>query len=88
MGFVGLPLEAEGMVTETTGQARLMVALPEKHPMARKKDLRLEELSKEAYILWPRHLSPGSYDQLLSVFGGPVWGRQSQWFPQPEPFWA
>jgi hypothetical protein len=47
---------------------RLVVALPEKHPMARKNGLRLEELSKEAYVLWPRHLSPGSYDQLLSVF--------------------
>jgi DNA-binding transcriptional LysR family regulator len=68
VGFVGLPLEAEGMVTETTGRARLVVALPEEHPMARKNDLRLEELSKEAYVLWPRHLSPGSYDHLLSVF--------------------
>jgi DNA-binding transcriptional LysR family regulator len=68
VGFVGLPLEAEGMVTEATGRARLSVALPEEHPMARKKDLRLENLSKEAYVLWPRHLSPGSYDQLLSVF--------------------
>lgn len=68
VGFVGLPLEAEGMVTESTGRPRLVVALPEKHPMARKKDLRLEELSKEAYVLWPRHLSPGSYDQLLAVF--------------------
>ena len=68
VGFVGLPLEAEGMVTETTGRVRLVVALPENHPMARKKDLKLEELSKETYTLWPRHLSPGSYDQLLSVF--------------------
>ena len=68
VGFVGLPLEAEGMVTETTGRARLVVALPERHPMARKTDLKLEELSKEAYVLWPRHLSPGSYDGLLSVF--------------------
>ena len=68
VGFVGLPLEAEGMVTETTGRARLVAALPEKHPMARKNGLKLEELSKEAYVLWPRHLSPGSYDQLLSVF--------------------
>jgi DNA-binding transcriptional LysR family regulator len=68
VGFVGLPLEAEGMVTETTGRVRLVVALPETHPMARKKDLRLEDLSREAYVLWPRHLSPGSYDQLLSIF--------------------
>jgi DNA-binding transcriptional LysR family regulator len=68
IGFVGLPLEADGLVTETTGRVRLMVALPEKHPMARKNTLRLEELSKETYTLWPRHLSPGSYDHLLAIF--------------------
>ena len=68
VGFVGLPLEAEGMVTETTGRMRLALALPDKHPMARKKDLKLEDLSKDSYVLWPRHLSPGSYDYLLGVF--------------------
>jgi DNA-binding transcriptional LysR family regulator len=68
IGFVGLPLDAEGLVTETTGRVRLVVALPEKHPMARKNTLTLEELSKESYTLWPRHLSPGSYDALLTVF--------------------
>ncbi len=68
IGFVGLPLETEGLVTETTGRLRLMVALPERHPMARRNPLKLEDLSKEAYVLWPRHLSPGSYDQLLGVF--------------------
>jgi DNA-binding transcriptional LysR family regulator len=68
VGFVGLPLEAEGLATETTGRVRLMVALPEKHPMARNRPLKLEELSKEAYMLWPRHLSPGAYDSLLGVF--------------------
>jgi DNA-binding transcriptional LysR family regulator len=68
IGFVGLPLEAEGLVTETTGRVRLMVALPEKHPLARKSALRLKELSKETYTLWPRHLSPGSYDHLLAIF--------------------
>jgi DNA-binding transcriptional LysR family regulator len=68
VGFVGLPLAAEGLVTETTGRVRLVIALPKKHPLAGKNDLRLEELSNEAYVLWPRHLSPGSYDYLLSVF--------------------
>jgi DNA-binding transcriptional LysR family regulator len=68
MGFVALPMEVEGLTSESTGRVRLMVALPEKHPMARKTTLRLEELSKEAYTLWPRHFSPASYDQLLAVF--------------------
>ena len=36
--------------------------------MARKKTLKLEDLSKETYTLWPRHLSPGSYDHLLAIF--------------------
>ena len=30
--------------------------------------IRLRDLSGEAYTLWPRHLSPGRYDQLLSIF--------------------
>jgi len=68
VGFVSLPLEAEGMVTEPTGRVRLIVALPAGHPMAGKSILRLEDLSKDAYVLWPKHLSPGSYDQMLSVF--------------------
>jgi DNA-binding transcriptional LysR family regulator len=74
IGFVSLPLSAEGIVTETTGRARLVVALPENHPMARRKELRLEELSKETYVLWPRHLSSGRYDQLLAVFQGAGFG--------------
>jgi DNA-binding transcriptional LysR family regulator len=64
VGFVGLPLETEGLITEPTDRVRLVMALPANH----KKELRLEELSKEAYVLWPKHLSPGSYDQMLSVF--------------------
>jgi DNA-binding transcriptional LysR family regulator len=68
VGFVSLPLEAEGLVSETTGRQQLLVALPQKHPRARDGQIRLEELSQEAYMLWPRHLSPGCYDQLLGVF--------------------
>ena len=68
VGFVGLPLEAEGLVTEPTGRVRLVVALPASHPMAGRTDLKFEDLSKEAYVLWPKHLSPGAYEQMLSVF--------------------
>ena len=68
IGFVGLPIEAAGIVTEVTGRERLVVAIPEKHPMARSGSIRLRDLSGEAYTLWPRHLSPGRYDLLLSIF--------------------
>ena len=68
IGFVGLPIEAEGIVSEVTGRERLVAAIPGKHPMARNGRIRLRELSGEAYALWPRHLSPVRYDQLLSIF--------------------
>ena len=68
LGFVVLPMEVDGLASEVTGRVRMMVALPEKHPMARSATIRLEKLSKEAYTLWPRHFSPASYDQLLAVF--------------------
>jgi DNA-binding transcriptional LysR family regulator len=68
IGFVGLPIEAAGLVSEVTGRERLVAAIPEQHPMARNGRIRLRELSGEAYTLWPRHLSPGRYDQLLSIF--------------------
>jgi DNA-binding transcriptional LysR family regulator len=68
IGFVGLPIEAKDVVSEVTGRERLVVAIPEAHPMARNASIRLRELSGEAYTLWPRHLSPGRYDQLLSIF--------------------
>jgi len=68
VGFVGLPLEVEGLITEPTDRVRLVMALPAHHPKAGQRELRLEELSKEAYVLWPKHLSPGAYDQMLSVF--------------------
>ena len=68
LGFVSLPLDAEGLVTQTTHRVRLFVALPEEHALAGRETIRLEELSGEAYTLWPRHLSPGSYDQLFALF--------------------
>jgi DNA-binding transcriptional LysR family regulator len=68
IGFVGLPLEAEEVVSEVTGRERLVAAVPAAHPMARRARIRLRDLSGEAYTLWPRHLSPGRYDQLLAIF--------------------
>ncbi len=68
IGFVGLPIDAEGVASEATGRERLIAAIPESHPMARNERIRLRDLSGEAYTLWPRHLSPSRYDRLLSIF--------------------
>jgi DNA-binding transcriptional LysR family regulator len=75
IGFVGLPIEAEGIVSEETSRERLVVALPGRHPMAGNPRIALRDLSGEAFTLWPRHLSPGRYDQLLSIFRGAGFGQ-------------
>ena len=68
IGFVGLPIQADGIVSEVTGRERLVAAVSAHHPMARRGRIGLRDLSKEAYTLWPRHLSPGSYDHLQAIF--------------------
>lgn len=68
IGFAGLPVEAEGIASEVTGREKLVAAIPEDHPMARQSRIALQDLSGETYALWPRHLSPVRYDQLLAVF--------------------
>ena len=65
---MGLPIDAAGVVSEVTGHEKLVAAISDQHPMARRHRIGLRDLSKEAYTLWPRHLSPGSYDQLLTIF--------------------
>jgi DNA-binding transcriptional LysR family regulator len=68
-GFVGLPLtENGGLVAEVTARLPLVVAISSKHPKARRRNLTLRQLSEEPYAMWPRHLSPGQYDQILDVF--------------------
>jgi DNA-binding transcriptional LysR family regulator len=77
-GFAGLPLTVDGdLVAEVTARNPLVVAISSKHPKARRRNLTLRELSGEPYAMWPRHLSPGPYDQILEVFnragfGAPV----------------
>jgi DNA-binding transcriptional LysR family regulator len=68
LGFVGLPIEAEGIASEVTAREKLVAAISEQHPVARRDRIGLRDLSKEAYTLWPRHLSPGSYDHLSAIF--------------------
>ncbi len=68
-GFVGLPLtEDGGLVAEVTARIPLVVAISARHPKARAGKLNLKQLSDEPYALWPRHLSPGMYDQMLEIF--------------------
>lgn len=51
LAIVSLPVERTGLVVERFFDEKLLVALPERHPLAKRRRLVLEDLEKEAFIL-------------------------------------
>ena len=52
---------------ETLLREPFVVAVPADHRLAGKRMTELAVLSKEAFVLFPRHLAPGFHDQLISM---------------------
>jgi DNA-binding transcriptional LysR family regulator len=68
VGLVRPPvLMAEGLTSRVIGREPLVVALPEAHPLAKQKRLKLAALAEEPFLLVPRHLGPGFYDQIIGL---------------------
>ncbi|HEY9604526.1 MAG TPA: LysR family transcriptional regulator [Allocoleopsis sp.] len=67
VGFVRPPVEDEAFRFEIIFQEPLMVALPETHPLAQEVQVCLRSLSHQPFILFPRSLAPGLYDQIISL---------------------
>ena len=67
VGFVRPPLEDARIALETVTREPLVMALPEMHPLARVPAVRLPLLASSAWIMLPRTLGPGFYDQVLRV---------------------
>jgi DNA-binding transcriptional LysR family regulator len=66
VGFAHPPLEDNTLNTECIQQERLIVALIETHFLARQENISVRDLLDENFIMFPRHLGPGLYDQILS----------------------
>ena len=66
VGFCHPPLKDESLELEPISQESLVVALPEVHPLACETTLPICSLADESFILFPRHLGPGFYDQIVS----------------------
>ena len=67
VGFVRPPVADEAFSSEIVFQEPLMVALPEAHPLAQEAQVSLRSLSHQPFILFPRSLAPGLYDQIISL---------------------
>jgi DNA-binding transcriptional LysR family regulator len=66
VGFCHLPLKDTSLVSETILEEPLVVVLPATHPLATETILSACSLADESFILFPRHLGPGLYDQIIS----------------------
>jgi DNA-binding transcriptional LysR family regulator len=65
VGFVRPPVDDAQLAAETVLREPLLVALPRAHPLARRRALALAALAHELFVLFPRPLAPGLYDQIM-----------------------
>ncbi|HSF03689.1 MAG TPA: LysR substrate-binding domain-containing protein [Solirubrobacterales bacterium] len=67
LGFVRLPCEEDRLlVVEPVLREPLLVVLPEAHALAAYRRIPLGVLAAESWITFPRRLSPGFYDSLVT----------------------
>jgi DNA-binding transcriptional LysR family regulator len=67
VGFVRPPIEDVEFNSITILQEPLVVALSETHPLAKLDFISLRSLIHEPFILFPRLLAPGLYDQIIGL---------------------
>jgi DNA-binding transcriptional LysR family regulator len=66
IGFVLAPIQEDGLTTRPLLREPLVAALPDTHPLARgRAALSLARLAGLPFILFPRHMAPGLYDDVV-----------------------
>lgn len=67
VGLMRPPVDNPQFETLLLLQESLVVALPAAHPLTAQASLSLNRLAAEPFILFPRPLAPGLYDQIISL---------------------
>lgn len=68
LAFCYPPLEQEEFATQTVCSEGMVLAVPDSHPLSRKKKIELTALRREVVLTFPRPLSPGFYDLMIAAF--------------------
>jgi DNA-binding transcriptional LysR family regulator len=69
VGILHPPLVDETLVCRDIASTPFDVVLCERNPLAGKPDLRLADLARERFILFPRRIGPRLYDAILAMCG-------------------
>jgi len=67
VGFIGGPLEDPVLSTMFVMKRPLMMAMPSRHPMARRPYVRLADLVQERHVLFPRSDAPQFFDAIVAA---------------------
>ncbi len=67
VGFIRLPADETTLVVESIRREPLVVALSERHRLARAKRVRLGDLASETMLLFARHTAPGYFDVFIGA---------------------
>jgi DNA-binding transcriptional LysR family regulator len=59
---------AEGLQRLTVAQEPLVLALPEAHPLARRKALRLQDVWAQPLVTFPRRIVPSLFDAIFGMY--------------------
>ena len=66
-GFVAAPVSTDGLSQLTVLREPMVAALPTSHVLARAKGaVRLTQLAREPFILFPRTIAPGLFDRIVA----------------------
>lgn len=68
LGFCYPPLEHTTFKTCRVGEEGMVLAIPDTHPLTRRRQIRLRQLQGEHILSFPRHLSPGLFDRMVAAF--------------------
>jgi len=66
-GFFRLPATDPALVVKPIVREPLVVVLPERHALARRRSLALSALRDERVLSFPRRFAPGYYDALMAI---------------------
>ncbi len=68
VGFVRLPLGGHGQLeVVTVHREPFVVAIPSSHPLAKRKRIRLAELSGQDFVMYDRAYAPGFHDVIFGM---------------------
>lgn len=69
-GVIRPPVREPGLVFETIHREPVVIALPEDHPLAARRDVALADLVEEPFVLLARREAPGLYESLNTAMAG------------------